>query len=158
MAEQLPASNELPIFRLVKVVNCNSFAVSDMYDGVPYEFKPNTPLSIPIEAAQHFFLWPEVEPEIVHRWIARRHGWNTMKDIEPQDDGRMRWQHWAENIKIAPIQFDLVPRDPDAPIPADFGEPEGEPDAPPMADPHDVDQTKVGTRKGIVRPARRVDV
>jgi len=156
---------ETPTFQLVKINNTNDFTISDMFDGVPYKFEPNKPLSIPIEAAAHFFLWPSDDPTLVKMWIAKRLGWNTAKDIERQPDGRMRWEHWVDKIEIAPVHFDLVQRDPDAPIPADAGEPDEsmtDSELPPVPSTRDdLTGTKVGVRRDTRfkrKTPRRVDV
>jgi hypothetical protein len=155
---------ETPTFQLVKIINTNDFVINDMFDGVPYKFEPNKPLSIPLEAAAHFFAWPSDDPTLVKMWIAKRLGWNTKEDIERQPDGRMRWEHWVEKIMIVPVHFDLVQRDPDAPIPADAGEGEAmtESDLPPVPQTRDdLSGTKVGVRKDTrfkKKAPRRVDV
>jgi hypothetical protein len=156
-------AGDQPVFRLVKVVNTNDFPISDMYDGVPYVFKPNEPLSIPPEAAQHFFAWPSDDPKLIQMWIAKRLGWNTAADIARQPDGRMRWEHWVDKIQIVPVDYDLVQRDPAAPIPADAGEDDQmtESELPPIPQTRDdVGGTKVGKGRFANRKKlpRRVDV
>jgi hypothetical protein len=157
---------ETPTFQLVKVCNRNDFAISDMFDGVPYLFEPNKPLSIPIDAASHFFAWPSDDPQLVRLWIAKRLGWNTGADIARQPDGRMRWEHWVDKIDIAPVHFDLIQRDPDAPIPADPGDGADDlmtdselPPVPSTRD--DIGGTKVGVRtrgRPFQKKPRRVEV
>ncbi len=159
---------DTPTFQLVKIINTNDFTIEDMFDGVPYKFEPNKPLSIPLEAAAHFFAWPSDDPTLVKMWIAKRLGWNTKDDIARQPDARMRWEHWVEKIMIVPVHFDLVQRDPDAPIPAmaDTGDGEGEAmtdsDLPPVPQTRDdLSETKVGVRKDTrfkKKAPRRVDV
>ncbi len=155
---------ETPTFQLVKIINTNNFVIEDMFDGVPYRFEPDTPLSIPPEAAAHFFAWPSDDPTLIKMWIAKRLGWNTKDDIERQADGRMRWEHWVEKIKIAPVHFDLVQRDANAPIPADTDEVEvmTESDLPPVPQTRDdFSDTKVGVRRDTrfkKKAPRRVDV
>jgi hypothetical protein len=162
-----------PIFRLVKICNRNDFPLADMYDGVPYLFEPNKPLSIPLEAAAHFFAWPSDDQRAVHMWIAKRHGWNTARHIARQDEtgkpypgGKMLWEIWVEKVEIAPVEFDLVQRDPDAPIPAiedhEDAEPAESDDLPmPSTTRDDIAGTRVGKRKRSAVPhraPRRVDV
>jgi hypothetical protein len=67
----------------------------------------------------------------------------------------MRWQHWVEKIHVEAVQYDLVQRDPAAPIPADDGvvDPER---LPPMPEDEGANSTRVGA--GLNRPPRRVDV
>jgi hypothetical protein len=142
-------------FELIRVTNGNDFPITDMYDGVPYLFAPGKPISIPVAAAQHFFAWPTDDPKLFSMWVSKRHGWNTKADLELQTDGRMRWQHWAEKISIEAVQYDLVQRDPAAPIPADDGvvDPER---PPPMPEDEGLSSTRGGT--GTNRLPRRVDV
>jgi hypothetical protein len=157
---------EKPTFQLVQITNRNDFTIHDMFDGIPYKFEPNKPLAIPVDAASHFFMWPCDDPALVRLWISKRHGWNTAKDIERQADGRMRWEHWVDKITVAPVHFDLVQRDPDAPIPADAGEADEtmtDSDLPPVpATRDDITETKVGVRKNPrfykKTAPRRVDV
>jgi hypothetical protein len=167
-----------PSFQMVKVLNRNPFVIIDRWDGVPYLFKAeplgttSVGLSIPPDAAAHFFAWP-AEPEVVRFYIAKRHGWNTPEDIaradkdgnplDPTGANRMRWELWVEKLEISAVHFDLVQRDPDAPIPADAGDPEDAAmtesgnDLPlPMAAGPDTSGTKVGTRKRS-RPPRRIE-
>lgn len=127
---ELPNLNDpagAPSFQMVKVTNRNSFPIEDMHDGVPYLFKPNEPKNITPDVAQHIFAWPG-EPEYTKLYMARRWGWNTPEHIKRGDDGRMKWEADVERVTLEPIMFDLVARDPDAPVLADprSGEPEDE--------------------------------
>jgi len=142
-------------FELIRVTNKNDFPITDMYDGVPYLFAPNKPISIPVAAASHFFAWPTDDPKLFGLWLSKRLGWNTKADLELQSDGRMRWQHWVEKIHIEAVQYELVQRDPAAPIPADDGivEPER---LPPEPMDEGLNSTRVGA--GTSRMPRRVDV
>lgn len=157
-------AGEKPTFQLIRITNRNDFAIEDMFDGVPYKFLPNTPLSIPPEAAAHFFAWPSDDAQLVRLWIAKRLGWNTMRDIERQADGRMRWEHWVDKIEVQPVHYDLVARDPDAPIPADPGPDDTMTDSDLSPPPHpqeDLSGTKVGMRRDTRfkrKTPRRVDV
>lgn len=165
----LDMSVEKPSFQMVKVTNHNPFPLIDRFDGVPFEFKPEEPLSIPPDAAAHFFGWPG-EPELVRSYIAKRHGWNTLDDIKRDETGKMRWEGWVENIEITHVLFDLIQRDPDAPIPADVGPEddnvvEGDSLPIPIAgEATDVSTTRAGTRKRLApygrapRPPRKVDL
>ena len=81
---------ETPTFQLVKIINTNDFTIEDMFDGVPYRFEPNKPLSIPLEAAAHFFAWPSDDLIFVKLWIVKCFGWNMKDDIARLPDGRMR--------------------------------------------------------------------
>jgi hypothetical protein len=147
-------------FQMVRVTNRNSFPLIDRFDGVPYEFKPNEPLSIAMEVATHVFGWP-AEPELMRLHIAKRFGWNTPDDIKRGDDGKMRWETWVDNLHIEPVHMELVERDPSAPIPADPSADDG-----PMAETQSevpiplAEGTEVGGTRGGVRSKapRRVDV
>ena len=75
-------------FELIRVTNKNDFPITDMYDGVPYLFAPNKPISIPVAAASHFFAWPTDDPKLFGLWLSKRLGWNTKADLELQSDGR----------------------------------------------------------------------
>ena len=154
-----------PSFQMVKIINRNTFPIFDRFDGVPFVFKPNESLSIPPDAAQHFFGWPG-EPDLIRLYIAKRHGWNTPDDQKRDETGKMRWEKWVDAIELIPVHFDLVQRDANAPIPADAGDPEAElmsesSDLPmPMANDADTSTTKVGVRKrevGARKPPRRID-
>jgi hypothetical protein len=155
-----PQPDAHPAFQMIRVLNRNTFAVVDRWDGVPFVFLPNVPLNIPPDAASHFFAWP-AEPELRRLHIAKRNGWNTPDDIKRDDAGTMRWEKWVDAIEIAPVLFDIVQRQ-DEPIPAD------DEDAPmaetgdlpmPMGDEPDLASTKVGVRRrDAPRRPRRVDV
>jgi hypothetical protein len=153
--------------------------MSDRFDGVPYIFKTDVPMSIPVEVATHILGWPG-EPEYIRRHIAKRFGWNTPDDMRRLDaklsadgtvvdvgSGPMRWETWVDKIEISPIHYELIERDPDAPIPADAGDPEeapmGESEVPMPLKDHEAGDTHVGVRKrtGFVaskKSARRLDV
>jgi hypothetical protein len=156
--------DDKPSFQMVRVLNKNDFPITDMYDGVPYTFEPGKTLSIPPEAAQHFFAWP-ADSTLSRMWIAKRLGWNTGEDIKRQADGRMRWEHWVDKIEISAVSYDLVARNPDEPIPADPGEGDErmseDEDLTMPAATTDITGTRVGRRKRDVpakRPPRRVNV
>lgn len=176
---ELPPNLQLPdqaqqTFQMVRVTNRNAFAILDRWDGVPYVFSPNKSISIPMDAAAHFFAWPG-EPDYVRFYVAKRHGWNTQDDIARADkdgksydetgENRMRWEVWVSKIDVAAVHFDLVQRDPDAPIPADAGGEDAEmmdggDDLPmPIAAGADISGTRVGvrTRSPGRKPPRRID-
>jgi hypothetical protein len=169
LPHNLPAMDggTTPSFQMVKVTNNNTFVLLDRFDGVPFQFLPGKPLSIPPDAAAHFFGWPG-EPDLMRLYIAKRHGWNTPDDIKRADDGRMRWEMWVDKIEISAVHFDLVQRDPSAQIPADPGidDPELETmaesnDLPmPISPDADTSTTKVGRRNPNAsrKPPRRVDL
>ena len=154
-----------PSFQMVKVVNHNTFTLLDRFDGVPFAFVPEKPLSIPPDAAAHFFNWPG-DPDVVRLYIAKRHGWNTPEDIKREPDGRMVWEHKVDKIEIGAVHFDLVQREPGAPIPADDGvdmeeAPMVDSDAlpMPMAGEADTTTTRAGKRNPNARKApRRVNL
>lgn len=94
----------------VKVINRNDFPITDRFDGVPYVFPPNTPVSIPIDAAHHIFGWHQgVDMMLVQRHVQKRLGWNT-PDMEK--DGRA--SRFFENLEIAPILYRMVEVEVDA--------------------------------------------
>jgi hypothetical protein len=109
------AEDQDPQVMQVKVINRNDFLIRDMFDGVAYDFHPNRPVSIPIDAANHIFgWWPpfnddeghrhEVEPEMMKRHIMKRLGWNTPA---MQQDGRS--ELFYKNLVVQPIFYRMVP-------------------------------------------------
>jgi hypothetical protein len=177
----IPASvdvtTERPSFQLVHVVNRNTFEIVDRWDGVPFRFLPEPGdgsetaaakgMNIPPDVAAHLFGWPG-EPDFMRLYIAKRHGWNTPEAIARDPaTGKMKWEQWVDNIIINNVHFDLVPRDPAAPIPADTGPDEEEElmregDIPiPVALDAEVTTTHGGKRNRQTAPRRtprRVDV
>jgi hypothetical protein len=113
-----------PSLQMVKVTNRNGFVMKDRFDGVPYTFVTNEPLSIPPQAAYHFFGWPG-DREVMLRHCCMRWGWNTMSHIQPADldpkSTRTVADSYFDNIKIETVHFDIVQRAPGAPVPADDG-------------------------------------
>lgn len=88
----------------VKVVNRNDFPICDRFDGVPYTFEQNHPVSVPIDAANHIFGWfPGVDPEIVKRHCQKRFGWNTPEMVKENQHNR-----FFGNIQITPILYRMV--------------------------------------------------
>lgn len=111
--------------QMVKVTNCNSFTIKDMYDGVPYIFRPNEPLSIPPYAATHFFGWPGDEDDMKRR-TTMRFGWNNPEHIgadksKPLDEmfrnGMNLADYFFSKIKIETINYAMVEETADQPLP-----------------------------------------
>lgn len=112
---QLPPEDQDPQVMQVKVVNRNDFMIRDMFDGVPYEFEPNKPTSVPIDAAHHIFgWWPpytdqegnrhEVDQKDMKRHIMKRFGWNT-----PAMQAGGKADMFYEALVIQPIIYRMVP-------------------------------------------------
>ncbi len=88
-----------------KILNRNDFTISDRFDGVPYVFETNHPVSVPIDAANHIFGWfPGVDKEIVKRHVQKRFGWNTPDMVKEGQHNRFFGQ-----IEITPIMYRMVP-------------------------------------------------
>lgn len=88
----------------VKIVNRNDFEIADRFDGVPYVFAPNHPVSVPIDAANHIFgYFPGVEKEIVRRHCQKRFGWNTPSMVQEGQHNR-----FFDAIEITPIMYRMV--------------------------------------------------
>lgn len=98
----------------VRVINRNTFAISDMFDGTEYFFEPNAPVSIPIDAAHHIFGWyPKwtdddghehaPQPEEMRRHVQKRFGWNTPAYAGGQGD------IFYDLLTIQPIVYRMVP-------------------------------------------------
>jgi hypothetical protein len=110
---------------MVEVVNRNGFTIRDMFDGVPYTFRPNQPLSIPPQVANHLFGWPG-EGEQMRLHTCRRLGWNTAEHMERDKnrphDLRSVADIYFENIDIKTVEYDMVKRErssSDVPMPED---------------------------------------
>ncbi len=96
---------EQPRIGHVMVVNHNDFPISDRFDGVPYIFEQDKPLSIPIDAANHIFGWyPGVDQEIVRRHVQKRLGWNTPDMVKEGAHNR-----FFNKIELRPISYRMVP-------------------------------------------------
>lgn len=102
---------------MVSVCNRNNFTLEDRHDGVPYKFTPNVALSIPPQAAAHFFAWPaERDVRVMH--MSRRYAWNRvtedMEFLQPDsatpNDRRNLAEKYVDNFHIETQTFDLVPR------------------------------------------------
>lgn len=95
----------------VKVTNGNDFDIEDRFDGVPYPFKAGRTVTVPLEAAIHFFGFKvnpdteqlSIEPDIEH--VTRRWGWNTQDYIK---DGLGK--KIAAKITVAPVTYEMVER------------------------------------------------
>lgn len=113
--EMLPDDEIEPQVMSVKIINRNDFVIRDMFDGVPYEFEPNRPKAIPIDAANHIFGWfpkwtdaegKEHEPDPVEmkRHIQRRFGWNTPDMVKTGQNNL-----FYGGLEIIPIMYRMVP-------------------------------------------------
>jgi hypothetical protein len=111
----------------LRVINFNSFAIHDRFDGTVFRFESNMPKDIPIDAAHHIFGWfppfidkdgqrREVDPEIMRAHCQRRFGWNTPKMVE---SGAA--DEFFHKLQFRPIMFRMVP------VPVDEEEPAKEP-------------------------------
>lgn len=94
----------------VRVINKNTFAIKDKYDGVDFVFPPNKPVNCPMEVAAHVFGYfprPDMDLEQAYEamklYCKKRFGWNTPKH-EAEDNG----QKFFENLDIQPVRFQLV--------------------------------------------------
>jgi hypothetical protein len=100
---------------MVEVVNRNGFVLRDMFDGVPYTFRPNEQLSIPPQVAHHIFGWPG-DGETMRLHTCRRFGWNTPEHLERDrnrpHDMRSVADIYFENIDVKTVEYDMVKREP----------------------------------------------
>jgi hypothetical protein len=99
----------------LKVTNHNDFKISDMFDGVPFDFEPGQSLVIPPEAALHIFAWkPGANMAEVERHVQKRWGWNI---ADLQKDGIAAG--YFRNIELKPVTYRMVEvREDDDDIPA----------------------------------------
>jgi hypothetical protein len=156
--------------QMVKVTNRNSFAMRDRFDGVPYDFKIGEPLSIPPQAAAHFFGWPG-EADIMKAHTCKRFGWNrpehigATKGVAPGEQ-TLADLYWS-NIAIETVNFCVVQEgDASSPMP-DMGHeddpmtdgnviPRLDPTVPrvPRAEPNPETLTHVGQKRRPGRPRK----
>jgi hypothetical protein len=98
----------------IKVINRNSRAIRDRYDGVPFTFKPNEPVVVTQAQANHFFGWPGDLEQRTH-YMAKRHGWNTteyvLRDPAAGPDAKSLLETLAGNIILETEEMVLVPKD-----------------------------------------------
>jgi hypothetical protein len=88
----------------LKVTNNNSFKISDMFDGVPFDFEAGQSLVIPPEAALHIFAWqPGADLAAVERHVQKRWGWN-IPDL--QKDGIAAG--YFRKIELKPVTYRMV--------------------------------------------------
>ncbi len=112
-----------PALMALSVVNNNDFTIEDMFDGVPVKFPPGVAVDCSEAVCAHLFGYPgELADRAVH--MARRFGWSGKRYLMPEGpaDDVPLYHKMAEKIVITPIYYDLVRRDPNAPIPVDLGE------------------------------------
>jgi len=135
----------------LEVTNHNDFTIDDMFDGVPVKFPPNTPVNCTEAQALHFFGWPgELADRAIH--MARRFGWSGKDYLKPEGptDSVPRYVTLSEKIVITPVYYDLVKRDPNAPIPVDTGDEES--DRPVSTAPEST--TRSGRKRRVGRPPK----
>jgi hypothetical protein len=74
----------------VRVTNRNKFDIEDMYDGIAYNMKSNTPISMPYEAACHIFgadfSQGDSAREQAFKHVQRRWGWNRTDRLKQARD------------------------------------------------------------------------
>jgi hypothetical protein len=88
----------------LRIENTNDFEIKDMFDGVPYELKPNEPISMPSDAAFHIFGWrPGVDMMVVKNHTQKRWGWNTPDLVKDKSHDR-----YFANLKFKPITYRIV--------------------------------------------------
>jgi len=96
-----------PQIHRIRVINRNLFTIRDRYDGVPYEFRPNEFVDLPLDAAQHILGYPG-EPDYRALHMAKRWGWNRPEHVQIDPDTRkMRFQELAGNIEISVETFEI---------------------------------------------------
>lgn len=106
----------------VRVTNNLPFALTDRYDGVPFEIAPGKSENLAPEVAAHFFGYdPDPAKQMLH--FAKRQGWNTPEFVKINEaTGKSKAQEYFDALEIKPIAYQLVPVedvDPREPIPAD---------------------------------------
>jgi len=96
-----------PQIRRLRVINRNDFTIRDRYDGVPYEFRPDEYVDMPLDAAAHILGYPgEAEHRALH--MAKRWGWNRPEHVQINPDTRkMKFQELAENIEVSVETFEI---------------------------------------------------
>jgi hypothetical protein len=88
----------------LKVTNNNPFKISDMFDGVPFDFEPGQSLVIPPEAAAHIFAWkPGANMADVERHVQKRWGWNI---ADLQKDGIAAG--YFRKVELKPITYRMI--------------------------------------------------
>jgi hypothetical protein len=104
----------VPGATMVIVTNRNGFVIRDRFDGVPFTFKPNEPVTIPPDVASHFFGWP-ADREVMKVYIAKRRGWNTREYMQRADPmnplSELLYERYADNIRITQKEYVLVARE-----------------------------------------------
>lgn len=135
-----------PSIMQFEIINHNNFTIPDHFDGVPIRFPPNEVVTVSPDVALHCFGYPgEFLDRAAH--MAKRYGWSSRDFLRPEGpaDSQPRYVILAGNVEIRPVYYELVRRNPDAPIPADDGR---EPDTPrePVSAGADAGETKVGKR------------
>lgn len=104
MIEQTAREDLEPQVMKVKVINRNEWTISDMFDGVPYDFPSNVAISIPIDAAYHIFGWhPEVDRKAMRAYCQKRFGWNT-----PAMQQGSKGDLFFDRLTIEPIYYRMI--------------------------------------------------
>lgn len=99
----------------LRVINMNPFRIVDRFDGTVFEFLPNIPKDVPVDAARHIFGWypsftdadgnlHEVDPVAMKLHCQRRFGWNTPSMVEGGGSDL-----FYENLHFRPIMYHMVP-------------------------------------------------
>jgi len=126
MNESVPAGQ----FHMVRVTNTNPFVITDMYDGVPFQFLPGKPLTIPRDVAEHIFGYAGdlADRETMRRHTQKRMGWNKPGDLQMDGSGKTLADRQFDAIRFDSARFELREVDPNAdpttPIAAQADDPE----------------------------------
>lgn len=100
----------------VRIVNRNDFTIADMYDGVPYTFPTDSPVTVPPDAANHIFGWRLKGDEETDEKVAadmllycqKRHGWNTPEVVRAGNHTK-----WFGKLEFKSVRFRMVEVDDD---------------------------------------------
>lgn len=147
------ADQATPRIVRLSVINRNPFTITDMFDGIPVTFPTDQAVDVSPEIAMHLFGYPgELEDRAVH--MARRFGWSGKEYLAPegQGDSEPKYVTMSRLIEIAPVYYNLVRVDPNAPIKLDTGDEAADRATPGI----EADTgTRVGTRKKSQSKAQR---
>lgn len=128
---------------LIKVTNHNDFTINEMYDGIPYVFAKDKPVTVPLEAMRHIFgaNFPEDKSVLdseefrssVYESVAKRFGWNVSQRF---DATLNRWimngdvveegKNKFANLEFVPVIYkmvEVVADNPDLPVPRETKDP-----------------------------------
>jgi hypothetical protein len=100
----------------IKVLNKNNSKLSDMFDGILYEFPTNEPVKIPQDAANHIFgvVFPDdleacqsdAFRQTIFLHLCRRWGWNN---YDPHKFGTA--EKTFKNLMLTPVILQLVEKE-----------------------------------------------